>query len=108
MSNYNEIIEIIKKAATDAVKASKPVTICYGVVDSTSPLKIKIDSKLTLGSSQLILSRNVTDYTTTMTIESGNVQVTIKNAIKTGDNVVLCRIQGGNKYVVIDKVGDAT
>ena len=54
-----ELMKLIKKAAIQAVEASKPVQICFGLVKSTKPLKIYVDQKMTLGEKQLILSRNV-------------------------------------------------
>ena len=47
----------------DAVEANKPVNLCFGIVTSTSPLKINVEQKMELGEAQLLLSRNVTDYT---------------------------------------------
>lgn len=35
----------------------------------------------------------------------GNKKMTIHNALQTGDEVLLLRVQGGQKYIVIDKVG---
>ncbi len=80
------MIEIIKKAAVEAIETSKPVTIVFGKITSMVPLKINIEQKLILGPEQLLL----TD--------------TIKNNINTGDNVILIRQQGGQKYIVLDKV----
>ena len=62
MFNTNDLLKAIKKAAMEAVNASDPADIRFGTVISESPLKIKIDQKLTLTESQLVLSRNVRDY----------------------------------------------
>lgn len=59
MPDAVELMKLIKKAAIQAVEASKPVQICFGLVKSTKPLKIYVDQKMTLGEKQLILSRNV-------------------------------------------------
>lgn len=80
------LVEIIKKSAVEAVEASNPVIIVFGKITSSSPLKVNIEQKLTLGPEQLLL----TDA--------------IKNNINTGDNVILIRQQGGQKYIVLDKV----
>ena len=69
MPDANELVDALKRAALDAVKASKPVYVCFGKVQSTSPLKINVEQKMVLGEKQLILTRNVTDFTTKVTID---------------------------------------
>lgn len=64
MPDANELVALLKKAALDAVEASKPVNVYFGEVLSASPLKINVEQKMILGEKQLILSRNVTDFTT--------------------------------------------
>ena len=106
MSSYNELLNLIKKAANEANEASKPMQVSYGKVISTNPLKISIDQRLTLSNAQLVLTRNVSNYETEAQFESAErKKITIYNALKDGDNVILFRIQGGQKYVVVDKIG---
>lgn len=76
MYDVNDLLKIIKQAAVNAVDASKPVNIVFGVVISTSPLQIQIEQKLILEKEQLVLSRNVTNFNTTMTI---NINTDTKN-----------------------------
>lgn len=68
MPDATELTKAIKKAASKAVKAEKPVEVCFGKVTSASPLQILVDQKFTLGAAQLVLSRNVTDFTTNVTV----------------------------------------
>lgn len=123
MANYNEFLNIMKKAAKEAVEAGNPVAICFGKVTGVSPLKILVEQKMTLGSQQLILTKNVTDYKVNVTIDAktettgaeglpshshdvtGMKEMTIHNALKTGEEVVLLRMQGGQKYLVLDRIG---
>lgn len=123
-----DVVEAAKIAAVKAVEASKPSGVYFGTVTSVSPLKINVEQKMTLESAQLILARNVTDHTVQMTI--GNTQtyywtgteenpipvdvghkhaigkgaVTVHNGLVNGDKVILLRVQGGQKYVVLDRV----
>lgn len=112
-----ELVKTIKRAAIDAQSATAPVQICFGKVINTSPLQILIDQKLTLGEMQLILTRNVTNYGAIASISwktetadghmhevKGKKNITINNGLNTGDKVVLMRQQGGQKYIVWDKV----
>lgn len=129
--NAVELTKAIKRAALDAVKASKPVEVCFGKVTSASPLKILVEQKLPLGEGQLILTRNVTNFKTYITggnvknyyytgsdtdggtapvVPShvhaiGKVQITVHNGLVVGDEVILIRQQGGQKYIVVDRIG---
>jgi len=126
MRDFNDLIKLIKRIAVEAVEASKPTNIVFGQVTSTSPLKITIEQKITLSSQQLILTRNVTDHEIEMTLEhetdyksggsgdssfashnhavTGKKTMTLHNALKKGEKVALLRTQGGQQYVVIDRV----
>lgn len=87
MPNAVELMKIIKRAALDAVNASKPVEICFGKVTNTSALKILVDQKLLLSDKQVVITESIA--------ESG---------LAVGDKVVLLRQQGGQKYIVMGKI----
>lgn len=69
MSDAVDLVKLIKQAALDAVASIKPVNVFFGEVTNTSPLKINVEQKMTLGENQLILSRNVTDFETEINID---------------------------------------
>ena len=46
MPKPTNAVELVKKAAVEAVDASKPVHILFGTVISASPLKIQVDQKM--------------------------------------------------------------
>lgn len=113
-----EFVQTMKKAALDAMEASKPVNICFGAVTGTDPLRINVEQRFVLNAAQLILSRNVTDYETTVSINwdtdtvmehvhnvSGKRKITIHNSLAVGDEVILIRQQEGQKYLVLDRTG---
>ena len=146
MADYSELLNTIKQAASEAVEAGSPVNICFGKVISDAPLQILVDQKMTLTPSQLVLTRNVTDFTTMVTVQwtsekenenhkhqllnittsdgatiasaytenqntkhthdvEGTKQMTIHNALEKGEEVILLRMQGGQKYIVLDRIG---
>lgn len=131
MPDANELVALLKKAALDAVEASKPVNVYFGEVLSASPLKINVEQKMILGEKQLILSRNVTDFKTKIsggniqnyyytgsTTESGTapvspshvhavgkIEITVHNGLVVGDEVILIRQQEGQKFIVWDRIG---
>ena len=106
VSDYSDLLKVIKKAAIDAVEAENPANICYGQVTSTSPLKILVDQKMTLTKMQLLVPEYLTDFEIDLKLKSGGTKQTYiaYGALKTGDNVILVREQGGQKYIVIDRM----
>ena len=117
MLDSNDLLMLIKRAAMEANEASQPSDFCFGKVTSTSPLKILVEQKMTLGSAQLILTRNVTDYESKIEIDwvtdtssahqhtlKGVHTVKFKNALVVGDEVVLLKRKGGQQYLVLDRV----
>lgn len=131
MADANELVETLKRAAIEAVEAKKPVNVYFGEVTSVSPLKINVEQKMVLGEKQLILSRNVTDFKTSITggnIKNyyytgstadsgtapvspshvhavGKIEITVHNGLVVGDEVILIRQQEGQKFIVWDRIG---
>ena len=100
------LLQIIKKAAVEAVEASNPAKVVYGTVTAVSPLNIRIEQRFTIPEAFLTLTKNVRDYKVRMTVNGGTEQeYTVKNGLKTGDRVMLLREQGGQNYIVLDKIG---
>ena len=64
-----DLVESMKTAALNAVADSDPTCIMYGMVISTSPLRIQVNQKLILEEECLKLTRNVTDFNTSVTVE---------------------------------------
>ena len=64
-----DLVESMKTAALTAVADSDPTCIMYGMVISTSPLRIQVNQKLILEEECLKLTRNVTDFYTSVTVE---------------------------------------
>lgn len=117
MPDYSALVKAMKRAGTEAVNAENPTAICFGKVVSASPVQVLVDQKMTLGLAQLVLTRNVTDYETEVTIEwesetmeehvhelKGKKKMTVHNALTVGDEVILLRQQGGQRYIIIDRV----
>lgn len=117
MHDTKDLLNIMKKVGLQAFEASKPTNILFGKVIDISPLKINVEQKMTLSTAQLILTRNVTDYSVKANINfntettnshshkiTGTKTVIIKNSLVVNDEVVLLRMQGGQKYIVLDRI----
>lgn len=68
LADASGLVEAMKRAAKNEREASKPVNVYFGEVVSKSPLKINVEQKMLLSGKQLILTRNVTDFATMVTI----------------------------------------
>lgn len=123
MFDAKDLLLMIKQAARDMYYTMKPTEICFGTVENVSPLQIRVDAKLLLEDIQVILTRNVIDYDVEITVDHvtevdygpaghthgyvGRKVFRVNNALVQGEKVILIRVQGGQKYLVLDKVVDA-
>lgn len=131
LADANELVETLKRAAVEAMQATKPVNVYFGEVVSAAPLKINVEQKMMLGEKQLILSRNVTNFKTSITggnIKNyyytgsttdsgtapvspshvhavGKIEITVHNGLVVGDEVILIRQQEGQKFIILDRIG---
>lgn len=127
MAKEEQFLKMIKQVALNAVFNSTPCDFCIGVVISESPLSIQLDQKLTLTEDFLFLTRNVMDYTITMEVDHttesewggscgehcrehshdyvGEKEFVVKNHLTEGEKVVLANMAGGQKFVVLDRLG---
>lgn len=101
--SVNELVRAVKKAAVEAVSAQKPMSMYLGEVISEQPLKIRIDQKLTLTTSQLILPKSLSNYKIEYKDGEKIKEYTVLNSLKKNDKVILLRCDGGQKFIVIDR-----
>jgi len=116
----------VKRAAVEAVNAGKPFAFTLGKVTSISPLKVQVDQKLELTAAQLILTNAVRDYTVRMTVDheteetsggsgdsafsshkhayKGTKAYRVHLALKVGEQVIMLRTDGGQKFIILDRV----
>ncbi|MBB6733181.1 DUF2577 domain-containing protein [Cohnella zeiphila] len=112
------MLEAIKKAAVDAVTASSPTSLLFGTVTQSDPLEVNVDQRFTLDADFLIVPESLTRYeldlshshTYTDDGASGTTgaalaeKVVIREGLNGGDQVILLRWQGGQQYLILDKV----
>lgn len=129
------LIEIIKRAAVEAVAAAAPCAVLVGKVESIAPLKIVIEQRLTLEAPHLVLTSLVQEFDVDMTVDhstendayldtghshphasfasfdsthkhdyKGRKKFTVHLGLKVGETVMLIQVQGGQRYIVLDRV----
>jgi hypothetical protein len=89
----SEAVDVIKEIAVEAMSAEKPMQVVFGTVTATEPLEIQTEQKLILPQEVLTLADPVRDKT-----------IIIHNGLKVGETVMLQRVQGGQLYIVADRV----
>lgn len=126
MYDRHDLYRAMGKIALDAMNNSMPSAILFGTVVSTSPLKINIEQKMTLESSDLVLTSLVSNFNVDMSMEhrtentsggsgdasfeshnheyKGKKQFTVHLGLNKGEKVILLRVQGGQKFIVLDRV----
>ncbi len=153
-NNDTNIVQVLQGLIKQSMDSASLANVMFGTVISINPLQINVEQRFTITEEFLVLTKNVKDYTTTVTVNwntestnldlthnhtvsgfttnqaenhshnvdslqtqnynlntvhqhsiSGTKTITIHNALKQNDKVVLIRAQGGQKYVVLDKVG---
>lgn len=81
------LIQLLKRIALEAVEASKPTVVLFGTVSGINPLSVYLEQKRTITKNFLIITDKAKD-------------------LAVGDGVIMVRMQGGQKYIIIDKVVD--
>lgn len=100
----NMWIENLRQIVMQAMEAGRPCDVAFGTVTSVSPLAVRIDQKTTISGNQLLVPRHLTDHTEQMSIPGvGDVPVTVKNALKNGEAVILVQKRGAQQYLVADR-----
>lgn len=120
------LIDVIKRAAIDAIDNGQMCDLRYGQVISVSPLRVKVTNQFILPARLLIVPQHLTNYSVSITVNwdtqntsggsdesafsshshaiDGTKTMTINNALKVGDKVALMRKQGGQAYFILDRI----
>lgn len=122
----NGLFGVLKQIAVDAVESTRPVKVLFGKVTSAEPLEILVEQRILLTKEFLILCREVTEYDVEMTVDhmtekaqaggkdpavaahahpyKGRKVFKVHKQLQVGEVVALLQMQGGQKYLVIDRV----
>ena len=94
------LVNLIRQASLGAMESSNPVAVMFGTVTKTSPLEVNVEQRFTLTRDFLVLTERLTEYRVTV----GGQQVIIRSGLQVGDKVILLRVQGGQQYIIWDRV----
>lgn len=84
--NEHDFINTVKRIAIEAVKSQRPAAVIFGTVKSINPVEIRIDNGNTVDGDFLVQTEAA------------------KDGLSTGDKVALLQMQGGQQFLILDKV----
>ncbi|WP_456289738.1 DUF2577 domain-containing protein [Paenibacillus sp. AK002] len=121
-----DLLNTFKKAAVAAVAAGNPTSVMFGTVSSANPLEVIVDQRFTLPADFLVIPESLIHFeidfhhTHEYTDDSGTGSSTkqtepalpvkpivIRRGLEEGDKLLMLRVQGGQKYIILDRVVDA-
>lgn len=108
------LANVIKQISNNTTGAGYPVAVMLGTVSQVDPLEILVDQRFKIDEDFLIVTERVTkqeidlkhkhDTNGEPTQDALTEKIVIREGLKPGDGVVLLRVQGGQQFVVLDKV----
>lgn len=123
MFNSNDIMRMIKTAARDYINSTKPTEIYFGTVKALDPLTVDVEQKNSLIDKEnvdIILTNNVKDHYVDISVSHnteietctiphkhkylGTKKILLHYGLNAGEKVILIRIQGGQKYIILDRL----
>jgi len=117
LMSAGKLVEAIKLAGLQAVNNSKPADFVIGRVISVQPVNIETEQGSIIGENFITLSETLTDRFVYMTavrddfndIKDKNTyenrkKYALYGRLNIGENVILARAAGGQKYFVIDRL----
>ena len=104
MHDANDFVRAIQQVSNGVNEAGCPADVMSCTVIAASPLKIKVEQRFDIASAQLIVSEHLTDHIVDIEVDGVKKEMKIYSGLKTGQQVVLIRQQGGQKFLVADRV----
>ncbi len=112
-----EFTQAVQEIAVKAVSGMKPAEIRIAEVRRATPLQVYLPGLFIISEEALTLTQNVTNYEIEVEVDwetetssnhkhsiKGKKTIKINNGLKVGEKVLIFRSQGGDKYIVIDKL----
>lgn len=103
MHDINDMLELIKEVAINAVQAEDPMEIQYGTVKKLNPFTVDM-GEYTLEDDFLILSRTIKGLLKSATSCCRNGAECRFGKLEIGDTVALLKDAGGDDWLVLDAV----
>ena len=122
------LYEAMKRVANEFDQNRETTSLCFGTVKTTKPLSIELDNKLLLEERYFVVAQHLTNYELECEMETEELEgfylehegrrevetdngwqlgkILIKNELKMGDRVMVIRLEGGQMFAVMDRIGE--
>ena len=122
--------DVLKKLINQTTQAGKPTALIKGEVTSVNPVTVKVEGRFEISAPFLELTHNVKDYYVDITVShttenrsggagdaefqshnhdyKGRKKILIHNGLQVGEFVWLIRQEGGQVFVVLDRINEPT
>lgn len=98
------LAEAVKQCAMNAYEASMPCNVEKGVVTATEPLKVRC-GEMVLGEGEMMeVCEHLKRRECTFSFSVYERTIVVNEGLKTGDEVILMRKNGGEGYVAVGKL----
>lgn len=99
----SELVGVIQQIVQNTVAAMKPADMATGTVVSADPLSVRTDTGMSpLPAAALELTDAVRERV--VPVQGGEGTVTVREGLRAGDKVLMLRVQGGNRYIILSKL----
>lgn len=99
----SELVGVIQQIVQNTIEAMKMADKATGIVESVSPLRVKIDSSIqSVPSAALLLTDTVRERV--VPVQGGQGTVTVREGLKEGDRVLMLKVQNGQQYIILSRI----
>lgn len=128
-------VDMFRMSADQLMNSKQLTAVVFGNVTRVNPLEITLDQKVKLPEAFLTLTNAVKDHAVDITVSwqtventhkhgngnqgqptaeathkhdiSGRKKIIVHNGLTLGERVILLRVEGGQNYIVLDRVDEA-
>lgn len=124
-NDYNRIVDAVKEIVYGVLNIADMADVVIGEVVGVNPYQIKIDPKITLPESNIVFTKNTSEWTVEMSVDhvtenrsggggyaefashnhdyTGRKKFLVHNQLVMGDKVILLKESGGQRYIALDR-----
>lgn len=101
----SELIGVIQQIVQNVIEAMKLSDKATGTVISASPLTIQTDTNMPPIKEPAVLITDAVRERTVAVHGGAGGNVAVVEGLKPGDRVLMLRVQRGNQYIILSKIG---
>lgn len=102
--NDTYLISVIQSIIQESVKGLKLSDVSYGTVMSTSPLSVQLQTTMQNIPAAALIETVGVRYKQANVVGGEGGYVVINEGLSVGDTVVMLRVSGGQRYILLSKV----